>query len=241
MGNETDEFVKYLASKVRQYRLEALAEFTTIPTLLMGDGLRSFELLSLFIPTLQIGPAGFPVPGGTFSDINNVIRYPVAANLGQDIMRGLDTRQRGPNDTYVTGERIIDDDEELLSWRSNDVSVALVAGAGDVTLVDAALSPNNRVQVKINRIGVLPIVSPGAIQLLLTPIDSGAGSLGQNSTDSISYLFNVGLNIRGEFCINYPDGKRFETGDVARDAQLNVINGAGAEVIYVNFNWRLLP
>lgn len=237
MSKTTDEFIKRLENKIRQYRLEMLTDFYDTPQLLLGDGLRSFEILSMFIPTLTVGPRGYPVPGGAFSDEDNELKYPARSLEDRDILNSLPLRNTSKNESDAVGREVIpaNDDER---WHSACQQRSLVGGASaaaNIVAGDAA----RYTEVIINWVNVQPVDAQVPVTVVLNFVATG-GFYGGGHSIALTYLFDfsVASVCHGNTHIAFPQGYKFRTLDISRGITLAVSGGLDTEKVTIGYDYR---
>lgn len=238
VGNESDELAAKLLSKIRQYRLEALTDFYTDPTLLLGDGLRSFELLSLFVPTLQVGPTGYPLPGGSFSDSNGTPKFPVDTHGGIDVFKGFDERIRNQDDCTPGGNNVKSNSTNG-NWHAFEVEADLAAGNLGATDLVAAVA-NWLFEINIYDIIVFPVDHADPVDMIFAWSASGGAITGQVEDTHLVYRNDDTNDIYAyRPVLHFQNGKRFIGDTLSESLQFGVAGGKGVEKITILGNYRL--
>lgn len=237
MPDESDKFLVYLKSKIRQYRLEMLTDFYDTPQLLMGDGLRSFELLSLFIPTLTVGPRGYPVPGGAFSASDNALKYPVQTVESRDVFQSKDYRNVRLDDSHVAGGEVVPLDD-LSRWNQRELVRTCIAGASAAANIAEGVA-DRYTEVKIHYIHVIPDDAPQPLTMTFTfAATGGVWGHAQPAVISFQWDFTVNNLLHGAPNIVFGLGKKMMTANTNRAITWSVAGGAGIEVCTIGLSVR---
>lgn len=239
MSKTTDDFIDWLfTKKIRQYRIEMLTDFYDDPKLLLGDGLRSFEMLSLFVPVLNIGPNGYPIPPGVFVDSVGDRRFVATSFYGDDVLNIVDDRNSATqNHSRPTGGQVKGSSADE-NWHAFQLNTALVGGAiGPIDLVVARVGWQS--EIDIYDIIVQPIDHVDPVFLLFEYTASGGNILGQIGDNYITYKFDV-VNHRfaGAYTLHFTNGKRFIGDTFGESGEITVSGGKGGELLTILGNYR---
>jgi hypothetical protein len=238
MSKTTDTFFDWLMKKkIREYRLEMLTDFVDTPQLLMGDGLRSFEILSLFVPTLTIGPLGYPVPGGAFSNVDNDLKYPATTKESRDILQGSDYRNTRDVDADVQGGEHVPI-ADAMRWHYEEKSVTAVGGVAAVVNMMSG-DDNYKPEAWIYYANLLPPDNV-AINHSKVVVTVSAGARAGGDEDIYFHIRNDATNgnYAGVNHLTFPGGKRFKGLTAGTALQVGLQNGLDDEVLCVGYAWR---
>lgn len=235
-----DTLAAFLREYIQRYRDIIISHYSQQnPPLLIGKGAHEFDMLSLIIPTMNVGPLFGPIPGGSFSTDLNVPKYPANTTFNQDNLKVFDINNPSPIMTTADGHQVPGVTEGFFGdvWKANHIIEALIAGGGtDVLEVGIA---DMRLEVIVTDITVSLFENALVPAHIEVDIVAAAGGEFGHVHHVVTYLMDLVNSVAmGDGFLSFPMGSKIITNAVNQDLHYIIAGGLGNEQVIINYYYR---